>query len=275
MARAIGATAISRVIRSSSMRRSTSSRSNRRCSRTVAPADAAASRLSSPRMCDGGVATWNRSSRAEPERRAPVRGGQPDRAVGVAHRLGQSGRARAEHEHRLVGRRAPPRRRPGACSARSTTDAADGRRRGRSPGPRPGARPAGPTAVAVGHGVDRVRSARARGSTSVAFHAGLSSTGGRAELADGVDGDDELGPVGRHHGHPVTRSDAPGDRGGGPKALAGPSSSANDQRSLARQDGVAVAEAARRPARAPRASGPRSSETFFSDLRSSVNIVKM
>ena len=41
------------------------------------PAEAAASRLSSPRMCDGGVATWNRSSGAEPERldtSAPWRG---------------------------------------------------------------------------------------------------------------------------------------------------------------------------------------------------------
>ena len=66
MASAIGATAISRVIRSVSMRRSTSSRSNRRCSRTVAPAAAAASRLNRPRMCDGGVATWNRSSGPSP-----------------------------------------------------------------------------------------------------------------------------------------------------------------------------------------------------------------
>ena len=38
-ARAIGATAISSVMRSVAIRRSTSSRSNRRCSRTVAPAD--------------------------------------------------------------------------------------------------------------------------------------------------------------------------------------------------------------------------------------------
>ncbi len=48
------------------MRRSTSSRSKRRCSRTVAPASAAASRLSRPRMCDGGVATWKRSSGPRP-----------------------------------------------------------------------------------------------------------------------------------------------------------------------------------------------------------------
>ncbi len=66
MARAIGATAISRVIRSDSMRRSTSSRSNRRCSRTLAPAAAAVSRLSRPRMWEGGVATWNRSSGPRP-----------------------------------------------------------------------------------------------------------------------------------------------------------------------------------------------------------------
>ena len=62
----MGATAISRVMRSDSMRRSTSSRSNRAWSRTVAPASTAASRFSSPRMCDGGVATWNRSSGPSP-----------------------------------------------------------------------------------------------------------------------------------------------------------------------------------------------------------------
>src|SRR5665213_3512364 len=66
MASAIGATAISRVMRSDSIRCSTSSRSNRRCRRTVAPADAAANRLSRPRMCDGGVATWKRSSGPRP-----------------------------------------------------------------------------------------------------------------------------------------------------------------------------------------------------------------
>ena len=66
MARAIGATAISRVMRSAAMRPSTSSRSKRRCSRTVAPASAAASRLSRPRMWVGGVATWKRSSGPRP-----------------------------------------------------------------------------------------------------------------------------------------------------------------------------------------------------------------
>ena len=66
MASAIGATAISSVRRSDSMHRSTSSRSKRAWSRTVAPASAAASRFNRPRMCDGGVATWNRSSSVSP-----------------------------------------------------------------------------------------------------------------------------------------------------------------------------------------------------------------
>ena len=48
------------------MQRSSSSRSKRRCRRTVAPAAAAASRFNSPRMCDGGVATWKRSSWPSP-----------------------------------------------------------------------------------------------------------------------------------------------------------------------------------------------------------------
>ena len=98
----MGATAISSVMRSVSMDESTCSRSNRRWSRTVAPAAAAASRFSNPRMCEGGVATPKRSVVPEAERAAPVRSGVADGAVGVAHRLGPVGRTRAEHQHGVV-----------------------------------------------------------------------------------------------------------------------------------------------------------------------------
>ena len=66
MARAIGATAISRVMRSVSTADRTASRSKRRWSRTDDPAHTEASRLSSPSMWNGGVAIWNRSSAVRP-----------------------------------------------------------------------------------------------------------------------------------------------------------------------------------------------------------------
>ena len=69
MARAMGATAISSVMDSSWIQCSSSSRSNRRCRRTIAPADAAASRFNSPKMWEGGVATWKRSPWPRPRAR--------------------------------------------------------------------------------------------------------------------------------------------------------------------------------------------------------------
>ena len=51
------------------MKCNSSSRSKRRCSRTVAADAAAASRLRRPRMCDGGVATWKRSACPSPSAR--------------------------------------------------------------------------------------------------------------------------------------------------------------------------------------------------------------
>ena len=61
-AKAIGATAISTVIRSVSIWRSIWSMSNRRCSRIQAPVSIAIAMLRSPRMCDGGVMICMRSA---------------------------------------------------------------------------------------------------------------------------------------------------------------------------------------------------------------------
>ena len=130
------------------MWRSSSSRSKRRCSRTVAPARAAASRLSRPRMCDGGVATWNRSSGPRPSASHPVGGGVAHRPVGVAHRLGEAGGAGAEDEDGLVvlgptaagptgcgRRRGSPRASPASSRSVTRSRTEERRRAARSPGP--------------------------------------------------------------------------------------------------------------------------------------------
>ena len=269
----MGATAISSVMRSVSMRRRTSSRSKRRCSRTVAPASAAASRLSRPRMCDGGVATWKRSSGPRPEGRAPVGGGVADRPVRVAHRLGQPGRARAEDQDtssasavglRPDGRRVGSGRGPSAApSVAGVVEVGDG---GRRPGARRAARPPGRRrrrgagAVRPSGVVDLDRLPRR-----------AEQHGGGAELADGVDHGDELDPVRRHHRHPVAGADAaagevPGEGVGEAVEVAeGPALVARPGRRPGRRSGP-------RPARAPRCiRARRTSETLFSADEIDVN----
>lgn len=99
-ASAMGATAMSMVMRSASMWRSIVSMSKRGCSRIHAPLSSAVTMLRRPRMWDGGVITCRRSA-GEPQRAAPVpdRGGQ--RGMRVPNGFGHPGRARAEHQDRV------------------------------------------------------------------------------------------------------------------------------------------------------------------------------
>ncbi len=104
-AKAIGATAISMVIRSDSMCRNIVSISKRGCSLIHAPVSSAVTMLSRPRMWDGGVITCMRSVVGQLQRLAPVAYRDGQRGVGVPDRLGQAGGPGAEHEHRIGFRR--------------------------------------------------------------------------------------------------------------------------------------------------------------------------
>ena len=215
-------------MRSAAMRCSTSSRSNRLCRRTVAPASAAARRLSRPRMCDGGVATWNRSSGPSPRASTPVGGGGPDRGVRVAHRLGQPGGPRAEHEDRLVvgadvqGGRGAPAGGPGRGRGHRG-------RRGRSPPSVP--RAATSTAAPGSSATARRAPVSSRAcATSTAFHAGLSSTAAaprRLMAFTATTNSTRLVSI------TATRSPRPTPSSARwrPKALANPSSASKDHRS--------------------------------------------
>ena len=252
MASAIGATAISSVMRSDSMRRSTSSRSNR-----AVQAHRGAGRGRGEQVEQAEDVRRRRGHLepvvgAEPERLAPVRGGVADRAVRVAHRLRQPGRARAEHEHRLVGRRA--RRRPAARS-RSSARAASSAGAVVEVGDAVGAQPLGEQrgAGTVGDGVRPGAVSSTAWSTSTRLPRRAEQHGGRAELADGVDRDDELDPVRHHHRHPVAGPDAARRRGGGRRrcrAGRGRGTSTARRRPARRRD----RRTGRRPARARGAS---------------------
>ena len=102
MASAIGATAISSVTRSCSMRRSTSSRSKRGMQpdrRAGLGRGEQVQQAEDVRRRGGDLEAVVRS---EAERHHPVRRAGADRRVGVAYRLGQPGRAGTEDEHGLV-----------------------------------------------------------------------------------------------------------------------------------------------------------------------------
>ena len=164
---------------SSSRRRSrssTSSRSNRRCSRTVAPAETAVRRLRSPRMWEGG---WPPGSGRRARGRGPRASGRwrDPWSVRVPHGLGQTGRARAEHQMASASsltssdRRRPPRPEEGGpvMSSRSVT---------RSSPMRLGEkRTASPSATAWTGAVSS-----SAWPTSVDLHAGLSRTAAAPSL---------------------------------------------------------------------------------------------
>ncbi len=187
MAKAIGATAISTVIRSASTCVSMRSMSNRRCSRIHTPVCSAVTMLSSPRMCDGGVAIWIRSREVNPSasRQCTHRGAQ--RRVGVPNGLGQTGGARAERQHRIGIRR---RRAEGRLAGEIGSSRC-------SIGIRSASTEWSPTAW------DGFVNASAC-STSCALPGRTDQHDGRGQPPDGMQRDDELGPVGRHQGNPIT-----------------------------------------------------------------------
>ena len=130
-------------------------------------------------------------------------GGQSHRGVGVAHRFGQAGGARAEDENGLVdrGRPAGLDRAPAVVEGVGRLVVEVGHPSGAQVFGQKG-RP-----VAVGHRVDRF------GQIDGVAHLGrlprrAQKDDRRPELAGGVDGHDELDPVGHHQGHPVTPTDA-------------------------------------------------------------------
>ena len=166
-------------------------------------------------MCDGGVATWKRSSAVSP--RACTQCAVPAPIERWVCRTAFGRPVVPELNTRMASSSGP-----------TSRGVERGRRRARAP-----------SVVEVGDGVG-ARAARRAAST-----AGPSATawtgagegqgvvdlgrlprraqqhGGGAELADGVDGDGELHPVGRHHRHPVARTDAAvgevvGERGAQP-----------------------------------------------------------
>ncbi len=105
MANAIGATAISTVIRSASMCCSIRSMSNRRCSRIHTPVCSAVTMLSKPEDVRRRCGDLNSVAGGQTQRVAPVPNGGVQRRVGVPDGLRQTGRARAERQHRIGIRR--------------------------------------------------------------------------------------------------------------------------------------------------------------------------
>ena len=135
----------------------------------------------------------------EPERLHPVRGAGADRAMGVPHRLRQAGGAGAEHEDRLVVRADVARLdRVVAVLRLAVVEVGD--------------RLAEPLAQevdggTVGDGVDRCGEGQGVVDLGRLPRRAQQHRGG-AELADGVDGDGELHPVGRHHRDAIAWTDA-------------------------------------------------------------------
>ena len=173
MARAIGATAISRVIRSDSMRSQHLVEVEPPVQPHRGPGRDRGQQIEQAEDVRGRRGHLEPVVGPEPEDRAPVHRGVAHRPVGVPDRLGQPGRARAEHQDGLVVVAHPVGRR------RAPATADEGVRRRvveirHAVGPeQPGQQRHG---VAVGHGVDRSGQRRARGATSAAFHAGLRRT---------------------------------------------------------------------------------------------------
>ena len=116
--------------------------------------------LSNPRMCDGGVMICIRSADDRCSASRQCRTADRERPVGVTHCLGHARRSRAEHEQRIdcPGCGASNVRCPGVIGSSSDSIGINSASTGWSP-----------TRATA-------RSAPARCSTSVRFHAGLSST---------------------------------------------------------------------------------------------------
>ncbi len=143
MASAIGATAISRVIRSSSMARSSTSRSKRRCRRTGRARRGSGQQVQQSEDVRRRRGDLEAVVVPEAERTAPVRRGQGDRRVRMTDGLGGVRRAGAENQDGVVGR---PDRRVRWWQGTGAVDDV-GRvpcRRGRGHGRRRPARPAVP-----------------------------------------------------------------------------------------------------------------------------------
>ena len=209
-------------------------------------------------MCDGGVATWNRSSGPRPRAAHPVAGGDRERAVGVAHRLRHPGGAGAEHEDRLVVGAVAPAVEP--ARGRTPSAARGGRvvevesplgaeRAGEHLDARPRRR--SPCAGSVS---DRAWP------TSAAFHAGLSSTAAAPSLLIAC-----TTTMNSTRLVSITATRSPGpprcSRGGGRRRCSSPSSSAQVQRSSPAR--IATRSPRRSAARLERAvhAGPLTSET--------------
>ena len=162
------------------------------------------------------VHRWRRDLEAvavgEAERGDPVLDRVAQRAVGVAHRLREPGRPRAEDEHR-VG--------VGIVVDGGDRGSADGgqRRRTRAPGPteRVGERrhPAASPSRAAG------RRSRTACSTSVGLPRRAEHHDRRAELQRAVDREHELRPVGRHQRDAGATARAGGGQRRGPLVGAG------------------------------------------------------
>ena len=205
MARAMGATAISRVIRSGSMPRQHLVEVEAPVQPHRGPGRRRGQQVEQPED------VRRRRGHLEPvvgtraQGGAPVRGGVADRVVRVAHRLGQAGGARAEDQHRLGRRRLRPHRRPVGRRAPATPLAVAGSSSSVT-------RPA--PSRSASNGAAAASATPWTGPVSSSACADLDplprradQDGGGTQLADGVDGDHELDPVGHHHRHPVARPD--------------------------------------------------------------------
>ena len=167
------------------------------CNRTVVPAEAAASRLRRPRMCDGGVATWNRSSGPSPRALTQWRVPCDDRAVRVAHGLRQPRRARAEDEDG-VGVIADHRTdRSTHSTERLHVDVGHGQ----VPTEQLDAR-------AVGDAMHRRRELERVANLEVLPRRTRSSTAAAPSLLIAWTAHEELDAVAHHHGDPIARCDA-------------------------------------------------------------------
>ena len=190
------------------MQRSSSSRSKRRCRRTVAPAAARGEQVEQPEDVRRRRGHLEPVFVRQPQGQAPVLGGQGDGAVGVAHRLGAVGGAGAEHEDGVIALVHGSIGWPGG--ARPVDDRRGVRRIEVEHG--------GGTQLVdqqghggtVGHGA--ARSGQAERRLHLAGLPGrVQKHRGGAQPAGGLHDHHELGPVRRHHGHAVPRSDAQGD----------------------------------------------------------------
>ena len=183
------------------------------------PASAAASRLRRPRMCDGGVATWKRSSGPSPRQSTQWR--VPCTIERCVWRTAFGSPVVPELKTSTAS---APSLIPGkdevhACDRSVHVDVGHRKVLGQQLDARPSA-----TACtgAVSSSVWR---------TSTAFHAGLIKHGCGTDLADGMDDHGELHAVAHHHRDPISRARRRRRAGRWANPFARRSRSTNDQRS--------------------------------------------